>query len=337
MTELTRMEQLDQAVEQLLKRPSAAAQAGELEPLLRLAVALRELPDPNFKQRLRTQLQRKARMASTTQTTQATQTPTATATWLAPYLTVQPAEQVIDFIKNTFGAEEEARGIGSAGGLHCTLKVGDSTIMVGGGGRYEGPYFPTAIHIYVRDCDAAYQRALAGGATSLMPPRDQFYGERSASVRDMGGNQWFIATSLQGDYRPRGANDARLCLIPTGSDRLLEFTKRAFGAQEVEVHRVDAQSLEHMPSAKLGTIAHATVRLGESILELGEAHGPWQNMPTTIYLNVTDCDTAYAQAMAAGAKSLSAPADQPYGARVAAVRDEWGNQWYCSSPLKPVA
>src|SRR5690242_10999266 len=108
MTDLTRMEQLDQAVEQLLKRPSAAGQAGELEPLLRLAAALRELPDPNFKQRLRTQLQRKAHMTTTTQA--------ATATWLAPYLTVQAAEQVVDFIKQTFGAEEQERGIGSAGG-----------------------------------------------------------------------------------------------------------------------------------------------------------------------------------------------------------------------------
>jgi hypothetical protein len=42
--------------------------------------------------------------------------------------------------------------------------------------------------------DAVYQRALQAGATSLMEPADQFYGDRSAGVKDVVGNQWWIAT-----------------------------------------------------------------------------------------------------------------------------------------------
>ena len=52
------------------------------------------------------------------------------------------------------------------------------------------------MYLYVEDTDAAYQRGLAAGATSLQEPADQFYGDRSAGIRDRFGNQWFIGTHL---------------------------------------------------------------------------------------------------------------------------------------------
>ncbi|MGI0000076.1 MAG: VOC family protein, partial [Nitrososphaeraceae archaeon] len=48
--------------------------------------------------------------------------------------------------------------------------------------------------LYVTDCDAVYKQALEAGATSLMEPKDQFYGDRSGGVKDPCGNHWFIAT-----------------------------------------------------------------------------------------------------------------------------------------------
>jgi PhnB protein len=51
-----------------------------------------------------------------------------------------------------------------------------------------------AIYLYVKDADATYKRALQAGATSLMEPADQFYGDRSAGVKDPVGNYWWIAT-----------------------------------------------------------------------------------------------------------------------------------------------
>jgi PhnB protein len=52
-----------------------------------------------------------------------------------------------------------------------------------------------------------------------------------------------------------------------------------------------------------------------------------------IYLYVPNVDALYAQALQAGAKSLSEPKDQFYGDRSAAVQDEWGNMWYIATPL----
>ena len=52
----------------------------------------------------------------------------------------------------------------------------------------------SGIHLYVEDCGAAYKRALKAGATSIMEPADQFYGDSSAGVKDQFGNRWWIAT-----------------------------------------------------------------------------------------------------------------------------------------------
>jgi len=266
-----------------------------------------------------------------TRTAVASSSPTVT-----PYLTVEPAEQVIAFIKDVFGAHEQGRGIGSQGGLHCGLTIGDSQIMVGGGGHYQGPYFPTSLHIYVRDCDSTYGRALKAGATSLRAPQDQFYGDREAAVQDVGGTEWYIATHLGSNYRPQGVPDLMLYLHPTGAERLVDFMKRAFGATEVAVDRVDEATLREMKSmdrSMLGTIVHAKLRVGNSIVEMGEAHGQWQNRPTTIFLLVDDCDNTYARAIAAGGVSLEKPKDMPFGHRVGTVQDEFGNRWYVSAPI----
>jgi uncharacterized glyoxalase superfamily protein PhnB len=56
---------------------------------------------------------------------------------------------------------------------------------------------PAFIYLYVDDCDATYERALAAGATSVREPADQFYGDRNATVRDVQGNSWGIATHIE--------------------------------------------------------------------------------------------------------------------------------------------
>ena len=98
---------------------------------------------------------------------------------------------------------------------------------------------------------------------------------------------------------------------------LLEFVKRAFGA--VEVYRGAGES---------GGM-HAEVRIGDSMLMLGG----WSQgaMPTSIWLYVEDADAVYAATLRAGAKSISAPVDQPYGDREAGVIDPGGNHWYIST------
>jgi len=75
------------------------------------------------------------------------------------------------------------------------------------------------------------------------------------------------------------------------------------------------------------------VRLGDSIVEMGEAHDQWQPMQSAIYLYVEDVDATYKQALAAGATSALEPTTQPYGDRNAWVNDEFGNVWYLSTWL----
>jgi PhnB protein len=104
---------------------------------------------------------------------------------------------------------------------------------------------------------------------------------------------------------------------------MIDFLKQAFGAEEQSRH----QSPE-------GVIHHATVRIGDSMIEMGEAHGPWQPMPATFYLYVDDVDAWYQRAMEAGAMSRGEPADQPYGDRVGGVADPFENIWYLSTPIK---
>jgi PhnB protein len=69
------------------------------------------------------------------------------------------------------------------------------------------------------------------------------------------------------------------------------------------------------------------------MVELGEAHGPFQPMPTMFYLYVENTDAWYERAIEAGATSISAPTDQHYGDRVGAVRDPFGNEWYMATHI----
>jgi PhnB protein len=248
---------------------------------------------------------------------------------VTPYMVAPDGAALLEFAKNVFGAEEMFRSIGSAGGIHGEVRIGDSMLMMGGG--IPGKAFhalpnTTALHIYVRDCDAAYARALASGATSIDPPADQFYGERSASVKDFAGNFWYIATYKGDNYKWEGAPDIQPCMHPLRAETVMNFLKRAFGAEELGRH-----------ASPDGVIHHATVKIGTSLLEFGDAHGPYQPMKSMFYMYVPDVDTVYRQALAAGAKSISEPADQPYGDRNAGIEDPFGNQWYIATHVKNVA
>ena len=82
---------------------------------------------------------------------------------------------------------------------------------------------------------------------------------------------------------------------------------------------------------------HAKIRVGTSVVEMGESHGKYPPMPTMFYLYVPDCDAVYHRALAAGATSISEPADQPYGDRSSAVKDAFGNQWYIATHFRDVS
>jgi PhnB protein len=114
---------------------------------------------------------------------------------VTPYILVQGAEKLIDFMKRAFNARETERYSMPDGSIgHAEVRIGDSVIMIADAQGEEYKPMAAGIHLYVEDCDATYKRAIEAGATSVREPVDQFYGDRSAGVNDQFGNKWWIAT-----------------------------------------------------------------------------------------------------------------------------------------------
>jgi uncharacterized glyoxalase superfamily protein PhnB len=116
---------------------------------------------------------------------------------VTPYLIVEGVPRLIDFMKGAFDGVEISRHLGPEGRvMHAEVRVGDSLIMMGeAGGPF--PAMPTCLYLYTKDTDAVYRASVAAGGTSIQQPADQFYGDRTAGVRDPSGNQWWIATHVE--------------------------------------------------------------------------------------------------------------------------------------------
>lgn len=122
-----------------------------------------------------------------------------------PYLRVRDAGAAIDFYKRTFEAREKFRLTEPSGRIgHAELEFGSVIVMVSEEyPEYEifGPATiggtSVSIHLHVDDCDALIAHAVAMGATLLRPATDQFYGERSGTVRDPFGHEWLIGHSIE--------------------------------------------------------------------------------------------------------------------------------------------
>jgi|ERR1700678_1493366 PhnB protein len=125
---------------------------------------------------------------------------------------------------------------------------------------------------------------------------------------------------------PEGHHTVTPYLVIPGVAKVIEFVKEAFGAIEVSVSR--------RPD---GTIMHAEVRIGDSIIMMGEAPTGGKNFPAMLHLYMEDVDGVYKRAIQAGAKSLREPADQFYGDRTGGVEDAFGNQWWIAAHVEDVA
>lgn len=116
---------------------------------------------------------------------------------VTPYLVVEGASHLIDFLKQAFDATELLRMPHENGTIgHAEIKIGDSIIMLADGSA-EHAAQPCMICLYVEDVDASYKRAIEAGATSIREPQDQFYGDRSGGVKDASGMQWWIGTHIE--------------------------------------------------------------------------------------------------------------------------------------------
>jgi PhnB protein len=122
-----------------------------------------------------------------------------------PYLIVDGATAAIEFYTSVLGASERMRMPGPDGRLgHAELQLGESVIMLADENPamgIRGPKTiggtPVTLHVYVEDSDAAFERALNAGATSLRPIENQFYGDRSGQFEDPFGHKWNVATRVE--------------------------------------------------------------------------------------------------------------------------------------------
>lgn len=118
-------------------------------------------------------------------------------TAVTPYLIVENAAGMLDFLATAFGAVERLRVPMPGGGIgHAEVEIDGAALMVSDA-IPEYPTTSTHIHLYVTDVDAVYSRAIQAGATPDAAPEDQFYGDRMARITDPHGNRWAIATHVK--------------------------------------------------------------------------------------------------------------------------------------------
>ena len=131
---------------------------------------------------------------------------------VTPFVIADGADKLLAFIKKAFGGETTfilKHDNGKV--MHATAKIGDSIIMVSDA-MEQFPPMPCMLYLYVDDVDAVYQKTLKAGGESLREPVNEFYGDRSAGVKDAWGNQWWIATHIEdveGEELERRADEFR--------------------------------------------------------------------------------------------------------------------------------
>jgi PhnB protein len=129
---------------------------------------------------------------------------------VTPYLIVRGAARALDFYRKAFNASELFRMPDPAGKIgHAEIQIGNSRVMLADEFPEMGAKSPESVGgssvglcLYVEDADALFAQAIAAGAKEERPLKDQFYGDRSGTLRDPFGHQWTIATHVE-DVSPQ--------------------------------------------------------------------------------------------------------------------------------------
>jgi PhnB protein len=133
---------------------------------------------------------------------------------------------------------------------------------------------------------------------------------------------------------PDGYHSIQPYLIFKSTADAIDFYAKAFGATE-RLRMVNGQ----------GKVQHAEIQIGDSCIMMADEHPEigaisvqqYGGSPVSLMAYVKDCDGVYKQALAAGATSTREPADQPYGDRMAGVKDPFGFHWYLGTHIKDLS
>jgi uncharacterized glyoxalase superfamily protein PhnB len=122
---------------------------------------------------------------------------------------------------------------------------------------------------------------------------------------------------------PEGYHSVTPWIISRETAKLLDFLSKAFGAQELgRVYNED------------GTIDHAEVKLGDSVVMAFDARKEWPATPCFLRLYDPDGDAVYQQALAAGATTVTEMTSLTKGFRVGRIRDLFGTLWWIQTRLE---
>ena len=139
---------------------------------------------------------------------------------LSPHIVVRDVAKAIAFYQAAFGAEKVHVHYMPDGKtvMHAQIRIGDSPVLIAEECEQWGSKSPlllgatpVKLHLYVKDADAVFDRAVNAGATVTMPMADMFWGDRYGMVVDPFGHQWSIAThtkDMTPDEMARAAQDA---------------------------------------------------------------------------------------------------------------------------------
>lgn len=125
---------------------------------------------------------------------------------------------------------------------------------------------------------------------------------------------------------PEGYYSITPYLIVSGAAGLIDFVTRAFDATEI-----------FRTATPDGTVMHAEIRIGNSMIMVSESREELPPMPTMLYFYVEDVDTMYGRAIDAGATSIAEPTNHFYGDRSGGVKDPYGNQWWIATHIEDVS
>ncbi|MBN8568362.1 MAG: VOC family protein [Ignavibacteria bacterium] len=115
---------------------------------------------------------------------------------ITPFIVAKDARGLIEFLKKAFDAQVLHISENDGVVMHGEIKIGDSIVMLAEE-NVNAPASPVGIYLYVNDIDKTYKQAVDAGGKSIMEPADQFYGDRTAGIKDIAGNSWWIGTHIE--------------------------------------------------------------------------------------------------------------------------------------------
>ena len=128
------------------------------------------------------------------------------------------------------------------------------------------------------------------------------------------------------DYKPKQYRAVTPYLTVADAQKTIDFATQVLGAE-----------LIFKMNGPDGSIAHAELKIDDSVIMVGQAGGQWEPTPASLYVYVPDVDATYKKALQAGAKSEREPADQFYGDRVANIVDDNGTRWSFGTHVEDVS